>query len=69
MDKVSMQNCPTKAEYNALGMVDTGDIKKTSLSCQNKRACVVIVIGQEMDHSLAIVTKTKMDDYPYELAW
>ncbi len=69
IDRVAMHNCPTKAEYNALVLTDANEIKKTMLYCQNKRACVIMVLRQTSDHGLAIITKTKTDDYPHGLSY
>ena len=37
IDRVAIQNCTTKTEYDALGTTDAADIKKAMLYRQNKR--------------------------------
>ena len=64
-----MCNCSTKTEYDALGTTDASDIQKAMLYFQNKRACKIMVLGQTSDHGLAIVNKTKSDNYPHGLAY
>ena len=68
IDRVAMQNYPTKAECDTLGTTDAADIKKVMLYHQNWRACKIMVTGQTQDYGLAIVTKTKPVNHPYELA-
>lgn len=68
-DKVAMRNCPTKAEFDALDR-NTDDGKKLAKLYQaNKRMCAVMVLGQDSEHGLAAIQKTKSDDHPHGLAW
>ena len=69
IDRGAMRNCPTKAEYDALGTVDVDDLKKSMLYFQIKRVCAIMVLGKTSDHGLATVTKTKTDDHPHGLAY
>ncbi len=48
---------------------DADEKKPTKLYQQNKRACTIMVIGQKTNHGLAMVEKTKTDDYPHGTSW
>ena len=70
IDKTKMATCPTKSQYDVLSMSNNdGDKKETLLFYQNKRACVIMVIGQKTNHGLAMIDKRKTDDQPHEVAW
>ena len=62
-------NCPTKAEFDELGATDPNDIAKAKLYKANKKICAIITLGQKTNHGLAVINKTKSDDFPQGLAY
>ena len=62
-------NCPTKTKFNGLGTTDVNDIAKAKLYKANKKFCTIITLGQKTDHGLAVINKTKSDDFPQGLAY
>lgn len=65
MDETMMANCPTKSEYDALDLTSDDGKEKARLWKINKRAMAVITLGQESDHGLAMVDKTKSREHPH----
>ena len=70
MDSTIMATCPAKVQYDQYVVSNDADEKKLAkLYEQNKRACTIMVIGQKTNHGLAMIEKTKLDDYPHGIAW
>ena len=70
MDETAMATCPTKSEYDNIKTSADADNKKlVKLFEQNKKACAIMVMGQKSNHGLAMIKKTKTDDYPHGIAW
>ena len=69
MDKKKMEDCPTLTEYEALDSSKPDDKKKEELFNANRRMCAIMVLGQDSDHGLAVIEKTKTDDHPHGLAY
>jgi len=70
-DKAEMRNCPTRSEYEAFDMTNLSDAdkKKVKLYKANKKVCAMLILGQESDHGLAAIEKTKTSDHPHGVAW
>ncbi len=69
MDSAIIATCPTKTQYDAYVVDNDNNEKKLAkLYQQNKRACAIMVIGQKTNHGLAMINKTKLDDYPHGIA-
>ena len=68
-DAVAMRNCPTKAEYDALTESTEEEKKKAKLFKANRRMCAVMTLGQDSEHGLAAIQRTKSDDHPHGKAW
>ena len=69
-DKSKMRNYPTKVQCNVLlpASTDVANIAKTKLWKSNAKLMAVIVTGQQSDHGIAMVEKTKSADFPSEQA-
>ena len=62
LDEVEMQGLISETEYKTLkGQANTNDDekKRMKLYVDNNRMCTYITLGQQSDHGLGIVTKTK----------
>ena len=70
-DKLKMRACPTKAEYEALVQASTvvDVIAKIKLWKSNAKLMATIVMGQQSNHGMAMVEKTKSADLPSGQAW
>ena len=67
LDEVEMRDLISETEYKTLkGQANTNDDekKKMKLYTDNNRMCTYITLGQQSDHGLGIVTKTKTKDNP-----
>ena len=73
LDPTRMKECPTKLQYDSLSSspnsLDPTVKEKIRLYKTNVRVCAMIVIGQDSDHGLDHLNKTKSTDYPQGLAW
>ena len=70
MDATIMATCPTKTQYETfVNSNDANEKKLAKLYQQNKKACAIMVMGQKSNHGLAIIEKTKTDDFPHGVAW
>ena len=63
LDPVLMANCPTWSKFVALD-VTRPDSQNQTLNKMNKKLCMIIVLGQGKSHGMALLSKTKRDDYP-----
>ena len=70
-DKLEMTACPTKAEYVLFDKlsVDVVVAAKVKLWKNNAKLMATIVMGQQSDHGMAMVEKTKSTDFLSEKAW
>ena len=64
LDPVLMANCPTKSEFAALDVTDPGNSSLVELYKANKKLCTIIMLGQGKSHGIALLGKTKSDDFP-----
>ena len=66
-----MRQCPNKTEYLAIdpATTDPDEITKRKLWKGNAKLMATIVIGQQSDHGMVMVKKTKCADFPSRLAW
>ena len=46
-------------------LTDAGDLRNRKLYEQNRKICAMIVLGQQTDHGLALLTKMKGTGYPH----
>ena len=69
LDPVLMANCPTKSEFAALDVTDPGNTSLVELYKANKKLCAIIALGQGKSHGIALLGKTKSEDYPNGLAY
>ena len=64
MDELVMAGCPTKAEYVTLDQGDEDNKSKISIYKANRRMCIIMTLGQGINHGLAVIKKTKWPDHP-----
>ena len=72
LDEVKMlADGPTKSEFDALSSTskDPAELAKIKLYKANKRLCVIITLGQKMDHGLSVLKKIKTDDFPQQITY
>jgi hypothetical protein len=69
LDPVLMKNCPTCLEFAALDITKSNNQGLTELYQANKKLCAIIVLGQGKSHGMALLGKTKNDDFPNGLSW
>ena len=69
LDPVLMKNCPTWLEFALLDFTRPNNQQLVNLYQANKKLCAIIVLGQGKSHGMALLGKTKNDDYPNGLAW
>ncbi len=68
LDPVLMANCPTKLEFAVLDVLDPANGPLVELYKANKKLCTIIALGQGKSHGIALLGKTKRDDFPNGLA-
>ena len=68
LDPVLMANCPTKSELAVLDVTNPTNGPLVELYKANKMLCAITVLGQGKSHSIALLGKTKSDDFPNGLA-
>ena len=57
---------PMKGKYDlAVGETNTAEKKTRKLFEENRRICAMVVLGQQTDHWLALLMKTKNSDYSH----
>ena len=64
LDPVLMANCPTKSESTALDVTDPSNLNLIELYKANKKLCAIIALGQGKSHGIALLGKTKSNDFP-----
>ena len=67
LDETEMRGLITETQYKALKAQTTtndDETKQMKLYTDNNRMCTYITLGQQSDHGLGIVTKTKTTDNP-----
>jgi hypothetical protein len=69
LDPVLMANCPTKSELAVIDVTNPTNMPLVELYKANKMLCAIIVLGQGKSHGIALLGKTKNDDYPNGLAY
>ena len=69
LDPVLMKNCPTRSEFAVLEIPKPKNQQLVELYRANKKLCAIIALGQGKSHGMALLGKTKNDDYPNGLAW
>jgi hypothetical protein len=69
LDPVLMANCPTKSEFAVLDVTDPANAILIELYKANKKLCAIIALGQGKSHGIALLGKTKSDDFPNGLAY
>ena len=69
LDPVLMANCPTQSEFAVIDVTVPANLPLVELYKANKKLCAIIALGQGKSHGMALLGKTKCDDYPNGLAW
>ena len=69
LDPVLMANCPTKSEFAVLDVTNPTNGPLVELYKANKKLCAIIALGQGKSHGIALLGKTKSEDYPNGLAF
>ena len=64
LDPDLMMNCPTRSEFAVLDITKPKNQQLVELYWANKKLCAIIVLGQGKSHGMALLGKTKNDDYP-----
>jgi len=68
LDQVLMVNCPTKSEFSVINVTNPANGPLVELYKANKKLCAIIALGQAKSHGIALLGKTKSEDYPNGLA-
>ena len=69
LDPEMMANCPTKSEFAAIDQSNPASTPLVELYKANKKLCAIIALGQGKSHGIALLGKTKSEDYPNGLAY
>jgi len=69
LDPVIMENFPTKSEFVVIDVRNPANVPLVELYKANKKLCTIIALGQGKSHGIALLSKTKSDDYPNGLAY
>ncbi len=69
LDPVLMVNCPTRSEFAEIDVTSPANLLLVELYKANKKLCAIIALGPGKSHRIALLGKTKSDDYPSGLAW
>jgi len=69
LDPVLMTKCPTRTEFALIDSTKPENQSLIGLYRANKKLCAIIVLGQGKNHGMALLGKTKSDDFPNGLAW
>ena len=69
LDPVLMANCPTRSEFAVIDIRIPENLPLAELYKANKKLCAIIALGQGKSHGMALLGKTKCDNYPNGLAW
>ena len=69
LDPVLMANCPTQSKFAVIDVRIPENLPLVELYKANKKLCAIIVLGQGKSHGMALLGKTKCDNYPNGLAW
>jgi len=64
-----MANCPTWKEFTEIDMSIPTNLPLVELYKANKKLCAIIALGQGKSHGIALLGKTKSEDYPNWLAY
>ena len=64
-DVAKMVKLPKKSEYDALDLTKDSDKELAALYNANKQMCTLIVLGQDLDHGLAMINRTLTPEYPH----
>lgn len=64
-----LENCPTWLEFVAINIMIPTNRNLIPLYKVNKKICAIMVLGQAKSHGLALLSKTKCDNYPNGSAW
>jgi hypothetical protein len=68
LDPVLMANCPNKSEFPVIDATNPINGPLVELYKANKKLCTIIALGQGKSHGIALLGKTKSEDYPNGLA-
>ncbi len=69
LDPVMMANCPTKLEFTLIDLTNPVNVPLVELYKANKKLCAIIALGQGKSHGIALLGKTKSEDFPNGLAY
>ncbi len=69
LDHVLMANCPTKSEFVVIDIMNPTNMPLVELYKANKKLCAIIALEQGKSPGIALLGKTKNDDYPNGLAY
>ena len=64
LDPVLMANCPTKFKFVVIDITNPTNMPLVELHKANKKLCAIIALGQDKSHGIALLGKTKGEDYP-----
>ena len=59
-----MKNCPTQSEFAVLDIMMPDSQELIELYRANMKLCAIIALGQGKSHGMALLGKTKNDDFP-----
>jgi len=68
LDPILMANCPTKLEFAAIDVTNPTNVPLVELYKANKKLCTIIALEQGKSHGIALLCKTKSEDYHNGLA-
>jgi hypothetical protein len=69
LDPVLMANCPTRLEFAVIDVTIPTNLPLMKLYKVSKKLCAIIALGQGNSHDIALLGKTKSDDFSNGLAW
>jgi len=64
LDPILMKNYPTWLEFAVLDIAKPNTQELIELYWTNKKLCAIIALGQGKSHGMALLGKTKNDDFP-----
>ena len=64
LDHVLMANCPTRSEFAMIDVTNPTNVHLVELYKANKKLFAIIALGQGKSHDIALLGKTKSDNYP-----
>ena len=69
LDSILMVSCPTQLEFVALDDTRPDNQNLIESYKANTKLCTIIALGQGKSQGMALLSKTKSDEYPNGIAW